>query len=167
MSYSIEHNNLEELFTGLLKAPSLNIKTTITELSRYKGTDWKLYLYKCIEPNDELREGKFYKFLINKTERMEMYLIIWHKGAISTIHSHPIDGCVVKLVEGDLCEDVFMNVGNNNCVFFKNTAIAVGDISNKTGNMILHRIKNNSSEIAVSIHIYMCPGFQAEEYNSI
>lgn len=162
-----EFNNLEDLFNRLISVYAPNIKTTINGLTQYKGTDWKLYLYKCVEPNDETRDGKFYKFLINSTDRMEMYLIIWHKGAESTIHDHPIEGCVVKVLEGELFESSYMNVGNKNCVFFKNSVISQDNISNKTGNMILHKIQNTSDSISASLHVYMSTGFQSSEYTSI
>jgi hypothetical protein len=158
---SNEYNNLKDLFNNL----SLNRVKTFESLKKYNGEDWKLYLEESKKnTSDYIVNGNFHKILLNKNKDIEMYIIFWYKNAITTIHDHPFEGCVSKVVEGSLYEDLFLNIGNNNAAFLSEKVIEKDDISNKNGNAILHRIRNKS-DFSASLQVYMRVNFKSQTYN--
>ena len=42
--------------------------------------------------------------LIFRNEKYEIYLICWNKKQISKIHDHPENGCILKVLKGELIE---------------------------------------------------------------
>lgn len=157
---SNDYDNLIELFNNL----SLNRVKTIESLKKYTGDDWRTYLeLSKTNQTDYNVNGNFHKILLNKNEDIELYIIFWYKNAITTIHDHPFEGCVSKVVEGSLYEDLFLNIGNNNAIFLSEKVIEVGDISNKNGNAILHRIRNKS-DFSTSLQVYMRVDFKSQTY---
>lgn len=121
-------------------------------LLNYNSLDYKLLIENIIV--SDCNCNKYHKLLVLKNEYVEIYLIIWFDGAETPIHDHPEDGCVVKILEGTLTEEVFENT-NNLVQLIQINKLNKLDINCKAGNKILHRIK--SSNYSVSIHVYFPP----------
>ena len=155
-----EDYKLNELFHNL----SLYRVKTFDALKKYKGDDWKVYLEETKQNTNGYNvNGNFHKILINKNEDIELYIIFWYKNAVTSIHDHPFEGCVSKVLEGSLYEDLFLNVGNNYATFLSERIIEKDDISNKNGNAILHRIRNKS-DFSASLQVYMRVDFKTQVY---
>ena len=44
---------------------------------------------------------------------LEVYVICWEVGQKTLIHDHPKNGCLLRVLEGEICEEVFVqNKGN-------------------------------------------------------
>lgn len=85
----------------------------------------------------------------------DLLLCCWKSGQQSEYHGHPDQGCLVKILSGTLTEDIKFTNGTvetrNNCT---------GDVAYINDETGVHKIKNNSSEEAVSLHLYAPGGYK-------
>ena len=82
---------------------------------------------------------------------------------MSQIHDHPEQGCVMKIVQGCLIEDIYTNLNNTHAKLIQRNYLNINGLASKSSNKILHKITNNES-ISVSIHIYFPPKYQSNIY---
>lgn len=147
--------NLYDLFNDINLKFSNNEKNNdltivMNSLINYNGNDWKDYI---------IKNYNYHKNLIYKNNKLEIYIITWMPGASTRIHDHPEKGCLVKILQGILTETEYIN--DDNLILYKNTIILnKNDMGFKISNKILHKINNNTNEIAVSLHIYSLPDFK-------
>ena len=149
---------------SLIKLSNTNNVTDIKQiLTNYQSDDW----------NDIIKDVKvtdcccnnYHKILLLSNNNMDVYLIVWFPGAETPIHDHPNGGCVVKLLKGQLTEIVYENIENSQAVLLKTNCLNEGDISYKTGNKILHKIK--STVHSISIHVYLPPNYKQNVYREL
>ncbi len=160
----------------LIKTLQINFNDRTAIIQRYTGTDWENYLPTQfdITETSELQptqlnqptNKKYYKVYVNKNSLFELCLIFWYNNAISTIHDHPEKGCIMKIIKGELIENMFKNIGNKKCSFIQKNIITKNNIVNRCGNTILHQIINNT-DLTVSLHLYFPPNFQQNIYEKI
>lgn len=84
----------------------------------------------------------YVKYLLEKGENYEFYIIVWKAGAETPYHRHPDGGCWMRVLSG---------------LFFENTVcgdrkLAVGDMGFQKGAYGIHKI--TALEDSVSIHLY-------------
>ena len=94
-------------------------------------------------------------------EEYDLLLCCWKPGQESPYHGHPDQGCLVKIIAGELFEEVRYN--NGNIETYSNTNGGVRYINDNIG---IHAVKNVSENIAVSLHLY-APGGYKPEYKTI
>lgn len=113
-------------------------------LEEIKVSDWEERVTFCDE--------NYHREIIHQEELFEIILICWKGGQASGIHDHPNRGCLVKVLQGCLNDEVFTNSQS-----FKNEYPLhnVLHISNQVG---VHKMENKCTEDAISLHIY-APGF--------
>lgn len=147
-------NTLEELRDKLLSKFSSN--TTLADLAilleKYNGTDWKKYI--------NFSEDTYYKKLLYQTSAFDIYLICWKKNQQSKIHDHPSNGCLMKVLEGSLLENIYQN--DYKLVYKESKILKENDIGYRVNNLILHDIR--ALDDAVSIHIYSPNGYKTKYY---
>ena len=148
---------LDEIFDKM--KDELDINNIITLLEKYKGDDWKQY---TLSNNIEWINEIYHKILIKKLTNYEVYLIYWNKNIVSPIHDHPSKGCVFKVLEGELIEDLYYN-NDNNITFNSRNILYKNNISYNNSNIILHKIINQEHD-SISIHIYFPPDFIQKQY---
>jgi cysteine dioxygenase len=142
----------------LIDELTLNLDDSINILSSYDSRELLKYYPNDEEFNNHKNTYGYYKKLIHNNDKFELYLIFWFPYASSPIHDHPEQGCVLKLLSGELIEEVFIN--NNNIIKFDHrNIISINDINNRYGNKILHKIINLDS-FSVSLHLYYPPKFK-------
>ena len=148
-------NNLKTLFTkitDILKTKKLEELKYL--LKDYNGNDWNNYV--------KYDDNKYNREIAFKNELCEMVIISWNKKQMSPIHDHPSKGCLLKILKGELIEELYIN--ENNIVKKINTNEIKDDIiSYKIGNKILHKIINNNIK-SVSLHIYNPPNHETKIY---
>ena len=118
----------------------------------YVGDDWKKYMVKNV--------NTYNRQLVIKNENIEILILTWLPGQESPIHGHPDNGCILKVLKGELNEEIYDNLQQNidnvqspiNTNIHKNNSVSY--MHNDKG---YHKIKNNSAEIACSLHIYSPP----------
>lgn len=151
--------NLETLFSSLEN----NIEKSANILAQYDGLDWINIMTRIKKEN--YNENKYCKILINKNKDFDMYLIVWLTNAKSPIHDHPTGGCVVKILSGNLIENLYHNV-NDQAVFVSETQLKENQIAIKHGKEYLHQIINPSIK-AISLHVYFPPDYKQNIYKQI
>ena len=136
-----------------------NINNTTEIMEKYNGNEWKDYLL-SIMPIDKT---SYKKIAIDKNDIFEVYLIFWFYDAVSPIHDHPNEGCIMKIIEGELIEDTYQNNGDYSSTFIQRNILNKNLIANRFGNEILHQIFNKT-ELTVSLHVYFPPNFKHNIY---
>jgi cysteine dioxygenase len=123
-------------------------------IEQYKGEDWKEYIEKC--------EGDYIKKLVFRNKDYELFVVSWMPKSGSTIHDHSKNGCLFKILRGELIEERYsMNdIKLESSNLFKKDDI--GYIENEEG---LHRMINKTENIVVSLHLYSPSNYKIKSYN--
>lgn len=111
-------------------------------LISYQGEDWKEHV--VINPYHYFRKKIF------ENNNYEVYIITWNIGQIAKIHDHAENGCFLKILQGELVENVYNKILSNK----KTSKLSKGEISFMSNDMGYHSILNMGTIPAVSIHIY-------------
>lgn len=127
---------------------SSNIINCINHFNNYISNDWVEF-----KTNFPLvNQKKYYKHIIFRNDFCELILIKWDKGTVSTIHKHPKNGCIMKLLKGNIREERFCDKEiyqvNN---IKENSTSYMHDILGE------HRII--ALEESYSLHLYSPPNF--------
>lgn len=129
---------------------SNKIKNIVEE---YDGKDWEKYIVKT--------EDNYYKNLIYNNDEYEMFVVSWMPNKNSTIHDHPKNGCVFKILKGSLIEERYeLNTIN----YINEDKFEKGDVSFISNEMSLHKVRNDNDFITVSLHIYSPPKYKIKSY---
>lgn len=120
-------------------------------LEEYDGDDWKQFCSYCNE--------KYKRNLVKKDSNIEMLVLCWDDNQQSNIHSHPENGCIVKVLSGSIKEEVYRKFGEEmeltECNIPSNN-----DIMYQEGNDGLHKITNISDGKTVTLHVYSPPDYK-------
>ena len=143
-------------------------------LKQYNGNDWSQYV--------NFSSDNYFKKLVHQNSYFDLFIISWKKGQKTKIHDHPINGCLMKVLDGQLNENIYKfdplgcnpypqrdlpcGQGDHPCPNLTHTdtnILSIGHIGYKESNMILHEIYSPIN--SVSLHIYSPSGYQAKCYN--
>jgi cysteine dioxygenase len=90
---------------------------------------------------------------IFRNDQFEILILSWLPGQKTSIHYHPNNGCLMKILKGQLHETKFTNNAVIEEIYKQNdTSYIHNDIGK-------HIIYNNSKDLTVSLHIYSPPNF--------
>jgi hypothetical protein len=128
-------------------------------LKAYQGNDWDNYIYNNNKLN-KIYLSNFNNYLkipikfnelsnYNKYE-YEMFLLVWYPQSYTALHSHTENGCLMKILDGNILEQRISNQGT----FPQKNELYKNDISYIHNIEGLHRIINNNFKYAYSLHIY-------------
>ena len=128
-------------------------------LKAYQGNDWDNYIYNNNKLN-KIYLSNFNNYLkipikfnelsnYNKYE-YEMFLLVWYPQSYTALHSHTENGCLMKILDGNIIEQRISNQGT----FPQKNELYKNDISYIHNVEGLHRIINNNFKYAYSLHIY-------------
>jgi hypothetical protein len=87
-------------------------------------------------------ETGYVRHLIEKTTTFELYCIVWSDGSQTPYHDHPVGGCWMRVVEGELCEST---LGGERL-------LRKGDTGFQRGPYGIHRI--TALQSSKSLHLY-------------
>lgn len=132
-----------------------NVSIASDTLRDYNSDDWTKYIIDtrrqvCYEGTNNTTEShtNYTKNLIYRNNIYEIFLISWDEGAMTSLHNHPENGCILKILDGLLIETRQTPLDEK--------ILNVGDISHINHNTY-HKIK--SIEKTYSLHIYSPPMF--------
>lgn len=125
-------NNLKSITQT---SPLLNY---VRYIKSYNSSDW--IKYKIDNPDNYEKE------IIFENDNFELVLISWSKNSITNSHNHPKNGCIMKVLEGELLETTF----NEKKILDKND-------TNMRNHGEYHTIKANKE--SYSLHLYSPPRF--------
>ena len=93
-------------------------------------------------------DSNYKRNIIYQCDIFEVIIIGWKPNQKSPMHDHPSQGCLMKILTGNLLEKRNTAQGTDEKIL---TNGIVSYISNSLG---IHQILNVSNENAVSLHIY-------------
>ena len=143
-------NNIIDLVNKL----SDNNCDPINIISLYKSNEWTKYIPKNLD-------NTYKKVLVYTNNLFEIFFIYWSPNSKTLVHDHPNEGCIMKVLQGELIEEQYCN-NNNKLTYYKTNII--NNISQINGNKIVHRIINKNN-YSVTMHIYFPPNYKHNIYN--
>ena len=124
-------------------------------LEDYDGDDWKQFCSYCSE--------KYKRNLVKKDSNIEMLVLCWDHNQESGIHSHPKNGCIMRVISGSVKEEVYEKFeGNVECVGYN--IPSNNDVGYREGENGLHNIINISEGKTVTLHVYSPPDYNPTFY---
>ena len=141
-------NKLDHFFKN-----NSDLKTANDLLESYTDDDWNDY-------KSTVLDG-YNRSLVYRNQKYEIYVISWNKNSESPIHNHPSGGCLMKILEGSLKEDIYdknIHIKNQNYLVKDN----VKYIDDKIG---YHKILNNYDSCTYTIHIYSPVNFIGKNFH--
>ena len=115
-------------------------------LSSYNSTDWKQYI--------SFDKQDYKKNLVYRDNNFEMFVVCWLPNQETKIHNHPEGGCLLKILEGNIIEELY----DKNFVLQENNNLVMSDVRYIDDSIGIHKMKNNE-ENTISLHIYSPPNF--------
>tara|TARA_B110000208_G_scaffold63333_1_gene82201 strand:- start:678 stop:1109 length:432 start_codon:yes stop_codon:yes gene_type:complete len=143
MIYNLSH------LTRRINKSSINIIGLKKVLSLYNGNDWMKYMDDKNKINVEEDYSKI--LLPYHLNNMKMYLLKWEQFGESSIHNHGVNGCIFKVLDGSLIEEVYKPYNLKHLKTYKHDKDHIKYIDNEMG---LHKIINNNDNKSYSLHIY-------------
>jgi cysteine dioxygenase len=148
-------DNIQEL--GNIITENLKLGIPLYSLKsifeQYNGTDWCNCTSFC--------PVKYTKKIIFANEIIDIIVICWNVKQQSGIHDHPENGCLLKMLNGNLTECLY----DKSLTLTHTNYLTKNDITYRQGKHGLHNIKNEHSEPAISLHIYSPPNYKPNFYN--
>lgn len=123
-------------------------------VEQYSGDDWKKYV--------SFADDTYKKNLVKRNDKLEILVVCWNKNQISGIHDHPPNGCILKVLKGELEEHNYCS-SNNNLKLLNVNLCKKNSIGYQEGKKGLHCIKNMNNK-TVTLHIYSPPNFELSFY---
>ena len=116
----------------------------------YDGDDWREHV--------SFSKTNYSRNLVFKDDYIEMLIICWDVNQESGIHDHPDRGCILRVLEGVIIEDVF-KMKNGVLIKDELNLCCENKISYRIGKNGLHNIINGK-EKTISLHIYAPPEYK-------
>jgi cysteine dioxygenase len=127
-----------------------NMKELFEIVKTYNSDDRKEYNF--------FSEKKYKKNLVFRNSNFEVFIICWKPRQFSPIHDHSENGCILKIIKGELTEYIYNREPLKLIELNNLTKNSIGYIDN---NQSIHKMINESTENCVSLHIYSPPNFVA------
>lgn len=127
-------------------------------LKSYDCDDWKKFIQFSNTNYSRIKLDEF------SNDLFDVILICWNKGQSSRLHDHPENGCLLKILQGSLQEELH-TFDDNKTEYIGTKIINVDDISYMEKSHKLHKI-SSLNEQAISLHIYSPPGYSPKCYGS-
>ena len=143
----------ENISKEINKNPNLITNDVKNILEEYSGEDWKDYI--------EVSEEKYKKKNIFTEEKFDIHIITWNKYQKSKVHDHSQNGCIYKILMGNITERVYNAESLKKISLSQLSEGCLGNISNNNG---YHSMDNNNNHICVSIHIYSPPNYKTNYF---
>lgn len=136
---------------------STDLKQAESILKLYSSNDWINYI-----PNNQIKPSNnlnYTRHLVTQHKLFDIFIIEWPKDSISGIHNHSSNGCLLKVLKGNLIENNY----NKQLEFINSCEIKQGNINYIHNNLRYHSIQNNYQGTSYSLHIYS-PAKHATQY---
>ena len=128
---------------------NINISGLNKVLSLYNGSDWKQYIDCDINKTTGEEYSKI--LLPYHLNNMKMYLLKWENYGESKIHGHSNNGCIFKVLDGNLIEEIYKPYNLQRLKTYKHYEGNIKYIDNGMG---LHKIINKNDNKSYSLHFY-------------
>lgn len=123
-------------------------------LEQYNGNDWKNYL--------SFSEEKYTRNKVYTNGDIDILVICWNNNQQSGIHDHPENGCLLRMLQGSIKEEVYIKQ-DDKYTYSKTNYLEHNKVSYKEGNCCIHNIMNGN-QLSVSLHIYSPSNYKTIYY---
>jgi cysteine dioxygenase len=121
-------------------------------MKQYTEKDWKKH---------KTKPREYSKKKIFANENFDVYVVSWNTG--SQVHDHPSGGCIFKVLDGSIIEEVYKDTEDDIVISEKRT-FSANDIGFISGDG-LHKITNGKiTQMSHSLNIYSPPGHTGSTY---
>jgi len=112
---------------------------------------------------------------VYSNEYIDIFIICWNNNQYSKIHDHAEKGCLMKVLKGELQEDLYCFGPASTSplqgkrpitqpAYIRSMILQDNDVSYREGNEYLHNIVNKNCK-TISLHIYSPPGYKTNYYD--
>ncbi len=102
---------------------------------------------------------------IVRTDAYELLLLCWEPGHATPVHCHGGEECWVVVIEGGLVENRYILDENNIPKLNQSVKVGSHDVSYMNDDIGLHSLHNETSQRAITLHLYMNPIDLCKIYN--
>ena len=124
---------------------NVNMKKLIEDIENIEFSEFRKYI--------KFNQNKYNKTILYRDELFEIILISWLPHQHTKLHLHPKNGCIMKILYGNLNEIKVLKGENIESNYQKDDITFMHDIYGK------HIISNINNKPAISLHIYSPPNF--------
>ena len=143
-------NTIKDLELNIIKKLTDNSYSNVVDIVKnYNGNDWKKYIDNTKNYNKNYNKKKI--DIVNNNY-FDMYIISWINNKKSSIHDHSENGCIMKVLNGNLNEYIY----DKNLKLITSKTINTKDVSFIDNNIGYHSIKN-IDDLSHTLHIYSPP----------
>jgi uncharacterized NAD(P)/FAD-binding protein YdhS/predicted metal-dependent enzyme (double-stranded beta helix superfamily) len=113
----------------------------------------------------EPRPGSYARRCVARRERYEVLVLTWMPGQGSVAHDHSGSLCGLKVVQGQLTEQLYRSGPDGQVRCASASSLGVGQITVDPG-IVVHALSNSAdpAEILVTVHIYSPPLPEVRRY---
>lgn len=148
-------NSIKNLISGInrnLISSNSNLLLNYNLIKNYNGNDYMKYI--------SYSNKTYKKNLVYRNYDFELFIICWKNNDASPIHDHAENGCLFKILEGELVEYKY----DRDLNFTTKVNLRKNNISYLDNNIGYHKIANNSYNNSVSLHLYSPPRYRTNKY---
>jgi cysteine dioxygenase len=127
------------------------LDTALHIVENYNGNDWEKYCKFC--------NVSYKRNLVHINDLFDIYVICWNNNQKSPIHDHAPNGCIMKVLQGQINQHLF----TPDVKFIKQVVNNEGNVSYIDNNIGLHKIVNGNNK-TVSLHVYSPPLYKGNIY---
>lgn len=131
-----------------------HLRDLIHILEAYTGIDWQQYV--------KFDNEKYVRNNVYSNEYIDILIICWGNNQSSRVHDHPEKGCLMKILDGTLQEDLYVK-RETSYLFIKSNTLEKDSIAYKESTNCVHDIIAINNR-AVSLHIYSPSGYKPNYY---
>jgi len=145
--------NLKNLSTAIndhLKTGQ-KLDSALHIVEKYNGNDWKKYCKFC--------NVSYKRNLVYINDLFDIYVICWNINQQSPIHDHASNGCIMKILKGEVNQQLF----TSDVKFIKQIVNNEGNVSYIDNDIGLHKIINSNNK-TISLHVYSPPLYKGNIY---
>ena len=129
----------------------LRLNTALPIAEKYNCNDWQNY---CKFSNVTYKRNRVY---LNNL--FDIYVICWNNKQKSPIHDHADNGCIMKILQGEIYQQLF----TPDVKFLKQITNKKNNVSYIDNFIGLHKIINSDTK-TISLHIYSPPLYKGNIY---
>ena len=137
---------MNRLIQNIIKTNNLSKSKKILE--NYTYNDWRYYMI--------FNEENYKKNLVFRNKYIEAFVVCWLPGQRTKIHNHSKQGCILKVLKGNMDEITY---DSKNLKILDRNKLIENDIRYIDNSIINHKMINND-EKTVSLHIYSPSNFK-------
>ena len=125
-----------------------NVLKCYNSIKKYNSNDWMINKKYFINNN----YTDYSKHVLFRNNTFELILIKWDKGCTTSIHKHPHNGCILKVLEGNIIEERYFDKEKYELNNLKKDDI--GFMHNILGDHKIYAL-----EESYSLHLYSPPNY--------